>query len=221
MARVQMSVLSEALSGHAGNVVFVDSKYGTLARPRVKPTDPKSPAQMSMRSVFAEAARAYRKLDAQTHAKWQSYAGSQVKIQPTTGEAYHPRAIALFTALAGKRIQAGASLPASFAPPAGPWVPPNGAVSVTAIPGAIRLASEPEPIPSNARLELLLQPLPHELRKPVIPKMRTRAFLDLTLSPTVDVPVEPGVYGVAVRWIDLETGQSAPLEVLKNLSVPG
>lgn len=71
------------LSGKAGTVVFVRGPGGaTYIRPRVKPRDPQSPAQSTLRRYLSRAAQAWRELDLEEARQWALYAA---KLDRTIG----------------------------------------------------------------------------------------------------------------------------------------
>jgi len=64
MAKANLSVLMEGLRGKAGNVVFVESREGTLVKPRVSPTNPNAKDQAAVRIALTKAAQAWTTLTA-------------------------------------------------------------------------------------------------------------------------------------------------------------
>lgn len=62
MAKVQLDVLFNDLSGHIGNMVYYSVRGKTYARQYVIPDNPRSELQTSHRNLFAEAMAEWKKL---------------------------------------------------------------------------------------------------------------------------------------------------------------
>ena len=60
MAQGSLGVLFNDIRGKAGSVVFAHSKDGTVIRPRVTARNPRTAAQVAVRTNLSRAAGAYK-----------------------------------------------------------------------------------------------------------------------------------------------------------------
>ena len=65
-----MKVISAPQSGQIGNVVYVNSRYGQLARQYVHPRNPRTPEQQRNRGNFGAVASRWRALTPEQRAAW-------------------------------------------------------------------------------------------------------------------------------------------------------
>lgn len=220
MARVRPSVLVDELAGKAGSVVFVNSRVGTLIRPRTKPSSPNSAAQLQIRKNLSYVAGVFRSLTTTKLDQWRNYAQTQSHVQPDTLKTYTPSAINVFTALATKVLQSGGTVDGNFAPPTGPYLGDSLTLAATAGTGKITFTPSGGTTSGNTKVEILLQPLPSPNRKPNLKHMTTKTF---TTFPTGvlarDITVPVGIYGIAYRFVNTTTGQMTTPVMLPNVTV--
>lgn len=220
MARVRPSVLVDELAGKAGSVVFVNSRVGTLIRPRTKPSSPNSAAQLQIRKNLSYVAGVFRSLTTTKLDQWRNYAQTQSHVQPDTLKTYTPSAINVFTALATKVLQSGGTVDGNFSPPATPYL--GDALTLAATPGTGKITFTPSggTTSGSTKVEILLQPLPSPNRKANVKHMTTKAFFTFpggVMARELNVPV--GYYGVAYRFVNTTTGQMTEPVLLPNVTV--
>jgi hypothetical protein len=219
MARTTLGPVFRKASGKLGNVVIVRSREGTVIRELVIPRNPQTPAQIAVRTALKRAAQAFETFTAAQEAEWERYAKRQSVRDDATGKITTPTAINAFVRLAAKFLQVSPNGTIPLTPPATDY---NGdAITVAATAGAGKVtftASGPNSM--GTRTELLLQPLASRNRNPQKKGYRTKAFVSFvpgTLS--FDVPVPPGWYAAAYRFVNVNTGQDTPLVELPVVQV--
>lgn len=214
MAKLKLSVLAENLSGAAGNVVFAKGKEGTTVKRKTISPDPRSSAQVQARRNLTKAAGLFKALTPSQVAQWRAYAQTQERVDPTTGVAYHPSAISCFVGLLTKLYQMNVNVELPFLPPAAPFSGDSITVSVAAGAGKLTFTASAANS-ANVKTELLVQPLPSPNRLPYQPAMRSKAFQTFTSGVlTKDVTVPPGYYAAGYRFVNAQTGQETPIQIL-------
>ena len=219
MARVKSSVLAAGLSGKAGNVVFVQTEGGVVARPYVLPHDPRTPAQAAVRHAFARAVTAYRALSPANAALWQDYAAGMARYNSRNGSARKPTAYGAFTGLSAKFLQVN---PAGAIPQAPPRLGFSGdRITVTAAGEAGRIVFTASAANSaDVRVELLLQPVKFAHQSPQSDKYRTQAFAHFGFPAlAASLEVTPGYYAPAYRFVHVLTGQETEIAPLPAVLV--
>ena len=206
MAKAELGVLLQDLRGKAGNVVFQKSSEGLIVRPRVRGTNPNTPAQIAVRSYLTRASQAYEVLTPVQVLAWKNYASTIVKH--TGGKSYSPTAINAFTELAAKFLQVNPTGTIPVAPPANPFSGDTITISATAAAGQVTFTASAANA-ANVKTEFLLQSLKNGNRKPQKNGYRSRgffAFVAGTLTHNVSVP--SGYYAAAYRFVNSLTGQA-------------
>jgi hypothetical protein len=202
------------LRGKAGSVVVAKGRTGLVVKPRTTSPDPKSPAQVRMRQNMTRAVAAFNNLSPEEMESWRTYAATIAKVNPVSGERYHPTVVNAFTALAIKLLQINPDADLPSLPPASAFAPDLLHIAVTAAPGEVTFKAA-APTPENISVELLLQHLPTRHRSPQQGRYRTQAFV--TFAPDslqATVPTPPGYYAAAYRLVHTATGQESPLTPL-------
>lgn len=214
MAKAELGVILQSLSGKAGTAVFARSKEGIILKPRVKGRNPNTPAQQAIRADLRTSATTFKNFTTAQLAPWKVYANSITKHNDVTGKTYHPSAMNAFIALATKFLQVtpGGTIPTT--PPASAFV--GDAVSIQAAPGTGKITfTASAPNAANVVTEFLLQPLASANRAPQAHAYRSHgffAFVPGTL--THDVTVPPGYYAAAYRFVNSATGQESGIVAL-------
>jgi hypothetical protein len=207
MAKAELGVLLQDLRGKAGNVVFQKSRDGLVVKPRVKGTNPRTPAQLAVRSYLTRAAQAYQALTPTQALAWRNYASTQVKRNPVSGKTYNPTAMNAFTELASKFLQISPTGTIPLTPPANPFYGDTITVTATAATGKVTFTASAANA-SNVKTEFLLQPLKNANRKPNAKGYRTKGFFAYIAGTlTYDVIVPSGYYAAAYRFVNSQTGQ--------------
>jgi hypothetical protein len=211
MAKVTTDGLGIRLRGKAGNVVFMQTRFGVTFRPRIVPANPRTPAQTASRGRFARASAAWRTISPEQHAAWTAYARTLVRFPADGGPPTIPAPHNVFTALATKFLQANPEGSIPLDPPATPFFGDGITVTATAGTGGITFTAS-GPNSAGIVTELLLQPLVNVARAPIPTRYRAQEFVAFApggLSRAVAVP--PGAWAPAVRFVRAATGQEGPL----------
>lgn len=230
MARIEFGPLVANARGKVGGGVFTRAKSGAVLRIRVKPRNPRSDAQSGVRAYLTSAARAFKALGATDLALWNGYAGSITKHNKTTGQAYTPSAMNIFTELAAKFLQLNPAGTIPSAPPTSPYVEDATTVTAAGGSGIVTFTASADAV-SGSTLECLLQPLKSANRTPTARGYRTEGFSIVAhgtpkvishlsadyLHPSSPIPA--GVYVPAYRFCHLADGQVGQLHVLPAVTV--
>ena len=125
-------------SGKVGTTVNVTTRYGQIQRQYVKPTDPKTPAQMSIRSNLARVSARWRVLTEEQRAAWM-LAAQEVHSRPRLGKSVRLTGCQLFIKINCARAAIG--LDQFDDPPKVPEFGPNpvGELTITNTRGTIAL----------------------------------------------------------------------------------
>lgn len=211
MAKAQLSVLLEDLSGKAGTAVFASTKFGTLVRARPTPNQPNSNAQQSARKWLTIAAETYKTLSPENVQAWEQFGA------PTQA------ANIAFMSLSAKFLQIQAYLGTSASlpllPPTAPFQITPLDIQISGVSGNIQLsASANNPI--NTRTELLIQRLPNQNRTPKARSYKTAAFFNLRAGIPALYSASPGAYAVAIRYVKTTTGESTDLIPKGTITIP-
>lgn len=214
MAKATTGILMGGLSGKAGTVVFVRGALGdTYVRTRVRPRNPRTPAQMQLRAFMTEAGQVWRGMTVAEVAKWKDYA-------KVAGGDNRNNAITLFTGLAVKFRQAGGTGPIPVAPPSQRFT--GDGIRVTAdtpAPGRLRFTASGANT-ADVLTELLVQPLPSPHRSPTQRLFRPLSFVGFTPgSLSFEATLPAGFYGCAVRFVKASTGQMSDFVPLGVVTV--
>jgi hypothetical protein len=217
MAKVIADGFGIKLHGKAGNVVFAQTRFGLVVRPRTVPRNPRTPAQLASRDRLTRASAAYRALTDAQLAAWSAYARTLSRTSPAGGPPYVPAAQNVFVGLAAKFLQVnpGESIPLD--PPAAPFLGDGITVTASAVSGGVEFAAS-GPNAVGVVTELLIQPLARAARAPKERGYRPQAFVAFapgSLSYTVSVT--PGAYAPAIRFVRAATGQQSGLLPLPAL----
>lgn len=214
MAKAELGILLQDLRGKAGNVVFQGSRDGLVVRPRVKGTNPDTPAQQTVRDNFSTAGSFWRSFTPTQIQAWRNYAANITKHNSVTGKAYHPTPFAAFVGLASKFLQVNPGGTVPTEPPANHF--DGDDLTWTVTPAAGKITFTPSAANStNCTTEFLLQPLANANRKPSKKAYKSYGFHHFASTTAWDVNVGSGTYSVAIRYVDSTTGQETSPEYLE------
>jgi len=214
MAKAELGILLQDLRGKAGNVVFQGSRDGLVVRPRVKGTNPNTPAQQAVRDNFSHAGANWRSFTAQQVQAWSNYAKNITKHNAVTGKAYHPTPFAAYVGLTSKFYQVNDGGTAPSDPPTSAFTGDDIDWTVTADAG--KLTFTPSAANgTNTTTEFLLQPLANANRKPGKKGYKSYGFHRFATTTAWDVNVGAGTYAVAIRYVNTATGQETSPEYLQ------
>jgi hypothetical protein len=133
-----MKVISAPQSGQIGNIVYVNSRYGQVARQYVRPRNPRTPDQQRNRGNFGTVVRRWRALTPEQRAAW--FTAASDKFMVTQGGRQVPlNGYNHFLSVNSRRAELGLS---QFdLPPAEPTFSPNpvGELAITNTGGTITL----------------------------------------------------------------------------------
>ncbi|MCE9557561.1 MAG: hypothetical protein K8R88_01280 [Armatimonadetes bacterium] len=206
MAKVRESAIIGGISGRTGNAVFVKGKYGTILRERPLPSDSKTPKQMESRNRMRIVGQAWRNMTLAHAAAWRAFAEAEAGY----GSDQAVSAQLIFTRLGTKFLQANPGLPVPVVPPVGAFPGDSVRFSCVSVSGAVRVSGSV----ANAAgvvTEVLLQKLPSVHCRTYLQRYRTTAFHAFSAGESLDLPVSPGVYAVATRFVYAATGQATDL----------
>ena len=124
-----MKVISAPQSGRIGSVVYVNSRYGLLARQFVVPRNPRTAAQQRHRNSFGAVSSRWRVLPPEQRAAWSLSAATQYTTS-TTGVRVSLNGYNYFVRVNSRRAHLG--LPQFDLPPAEPAFSPNPVAELVA-----------------------------------------------------------------------------------------
>jgi hypothetical protein len=219
MAKVTTNGLGIELRGRAGSAVFSMTANGLSMRPYTIPADPRTPAQMASRARLSRVSQRWKTLTPAQHRAWRDYAATVTRFHSYGGPPYSPPPHTLFIALGSKFLQVNPDGDIPLLPPAYPFFGDTVRVSAAGEPGAVVFTAT-GPNADGILTELLLQPLLHAGRKPKATLYRAESFVAFAPgSLTAAIPVAPGAYAPAYRFVNSLTGQEANRVDLEVLSV--
>lgn len=214
MAKAELSVLLEGLSGKAGNVVFSKGKEGTQVKPHVKGHNPNTPAQQLIRENLSYASGIYRTLNPTQLEEWKNYAFNKIISDPLDGSKYKPSAFNAFMKLACKFLQATPGGTVPLTPPTTGFNGDEPNLTVTGGNSELTFTAS-EPNTAGVTTEILLQPLANANRKPQANGYRHKLFHTFTSGNlSLDVAVPVGYYAAGYRFVKTSTGQASQLQTL-------
>ncbi len=197
----------ERIVGRMGDLVVVQLKNGQALRGRPTYRRRSSPAQQGASGRLTQATAAWNGLTADQAQAWNRYAATVERHGSLSGEAYTPTGFCTFTGLATKVLQANPEASIPVDPPTSAFEGDSVLVAAEAAEGAVRFAASG----ANAAgvvTELMLQKLANVRRKPTT-RYGSAAFVAYAQGALAhDVPVEPGVYACAYRFVRAATGQA-------------
>lgn len=109
MALIKMTAIVDAISGKIQGTVFARNKGGAYARGRGVVTNPRTPEQMRVRSIFGTVSASWRNLSVAQISDWDNLA-SETTYQNRLGDTRNYSGKALFQKVNQNRILAGYDL---------------------------------------------------------------------------------------------------------------
>ncbi len=233
MAKAAPGALVSEVSGKFSGLVVVNGKGGLVIRRPPQYRRVLSPSQRAATSRLRRASAVWSGLSPAQAAAWDQYGRTLPRTDPLTGRSYLTAGFNAFSALATKVLQVDGGAVVPIVPPAtdysgdavtfslvggqGGWDPtpgPGGLLVPTVASseaGAIVVQASGPNEPGSVT-ELMLERLPNGRRK-ATGRMAAAAFHRFVAGGlTFSLPVEPGWYVVAARFVRAATGQqTAPL----------
>lgn len=207
------------LRGGMNSHVLVLTRSGLSVRRKPRYKYPVDPAVLEGSLRMQSASAIYSTFSASEAAAWRRYAATLARVDPVSGKQYTPAGRNAFIGLAVKFQQVNPEAEIPRMPPVGDFAGDVVTVSAAAVAGGIRFTADR----ANAvgvTTELMLQKLPNVRRMPgkVYKAVAFEAFEPGSLA--VDVPMEPGVYACAFRFVEIATGrQTLPMPIAGLLEV--
>lgn len=212
MSLLRLGSFAQGLRGASGNAVYVRSPYGTILRNRPMTWSPPTESQIAARDRMATVGKAWSSLTLDQATAWKRYAASMAATMPPHEGVVPPSAQNLFVRQGLKLLQIDPSASLPSLPPSDAFLGEALVLGVATVPGAIRFTPS-RPNTPGITTELLLQPLRSVHRRTYLSKYRTAAFVSFG-SGSHDLPVKPGVYALAYRFVKMDTGQETALAEL-------
>lgn len=211
MAKAKLSGYFRSIQGKIGDMLFTETKYGTVMREDVVPANPRTAAQIANRNYFSLSARGYANLSPSNLALWRTFSAAIRKVSEDTGEEYSPNPFNVYMTLTKKFYAAneGTGTP-PVTPPTASFAGDAINITATATTGKVTFTASAANS-TNVVTELWLQPLRNANRKPSATGYRIKGyfqFVGATLSTNISVPA--GVYAAGYRFVNKVTGQSTP-----------
>lgn len=215
MATVKLSVFARALSGKVGNVVFTNTKEGTVMRERETPTNPNTAAQQGVRNAFRKVTQQWRNLTATQVGAWNAWAARWRQEQPTTDEMYNLNGFNWFVKLGAKYLainpgQSGAPV----TPPSAAYGGDSITIGTTGGAGQVTFTAS-GPNASTSTTELMVQRVsgPNSRAQRGAFRIKShQAFASGSLS--TSVALDEGYYATAYQFVNKQTGQQGSLMTL-------
>lgn len=218
MARVTASAGLGDVSGLIGGVVVSNARSGLVLRKRPTYERPTSPDQAAASARMAAATRAWGALSWRQAEGWNAYARTLEHVNPVSGKRYAPTGFNTFVGLACKVLQIDPLAPIPVNPPLTPWPQERVSVEARPEPGEVVFAASGPNSPGIVT-ELLLQRLSN-IRRAAKPQYKTAGFVSFAVGDLeAAVPVEPGAYVAAYRFVEASTGRAWGMVVLERMVV--
>lgn len=216
MAKVSFSANIEDIRGKVGNSVFTAGRSGAVLRTRAQVKNPNTAAQSGVRANLSKASATFKGLTSAQVTQWANYAATIVRHNPVNGTAYNPAANTIFVALASKFLQITLNGTIPVTPPSSAFAGDTIAVTAAGASGSVTFTASG----TNTKTELLLQRLPSANRTPSAKGYRSKRFVAFAgTGLTSNVPVAPGIYVPAYRFVNTLTGQDTGLIILPAVTV--
>lgn len=221
MARASESAFLSNLSGRVGNLVIARHPDGPVLREYARPKSPQTPLQLKSQNRTAWVSRIWARLDPERVARWRAYGENPTFAR--TGKrprgAGPGRGYPLFFKLASGRyrLDPGVDL-LTFDPPVRPFRGDLIDVEATGLPSAVLFSSSGPNVP-GVTTELLIQKLRNGNCLPSGDKYRFAAFHTFVAGEAAAVEAAPGVYACAIRFYDVQTGESKALVEIGTVAV--
>jgi hypothetical protein len=211
MATVKLSVFARALSGKVGNVVFANTKEGTVMRERETPRNPNTQAQQSVRAAFRRVTQQWRSLTTAQAGAWNAWAARWRQEQPTTDEVFNLTGFNWFVKLGAKFLAVNPSASAApVIPPAAAY--PGDSITVSTVGGTGQVTfTASGPNGANSTTELMVQRVTGPNSRASRGGFRIRAYNTFaTGSLSANVTLPEGYYATAYQFVNRVTGQQGP-----------
>jgi hypothetical protein len=220
LAKLGAFIQVSDIRGKIGGNVFSKSRSGHTLRVRVKPRNPRSSSQTSVRALVTAGSRVAKAMGSSDVLDWKAYASSITKHNSVSGAAYSPSWI---TALVELYVPFFLATPGGTFPTSPPTDPYTGdVITITAAGGSEQIVMTGSAQSTSDQTVFLYA----ELLKSVNRAGSNRPGKLISVAPIPATPFEVTVTGLAVgeyklsyRFVDTATGQQGPLVALPNVAV--
>lgn len=229
--------------GKLGNVVFIRSADGYVVRERVTPANPRTALQTATRREFAIASQGWKGLSDEAFAAWQAFGvssgraaynvhmgltrkwlavhnGGTPPTMPPTGPFFGDAVqLQVTPSSSGSSWRGGRGerLEQEEAPACVPPSPAPSSMTNHIEEGVLTLVSD-RPNSPGVVTEILVQRIPHARRKPKARDWKTAGYFAFGSAP-VAIPLAPGAYAVAYRFVNSATGQATAMAELGSVEL--
>ncbi len=220
MANLGSFIQVTDIRGKLGGNVFTKARNGSTLRIKVKPGNPRSASQTTVRSLMTSGARAAKALSGANHTLWVTYAATQVQHNRVTGAAFSPSWITALLKLYVPFFLADPTGTFPNPPPAAPYV--GDVITLTAAGGSASITVTGSAQQTTGETTMLyLQPLKSANRKPSSKPGKLVSVIPVPATPfhIVLSSLAAGSYSLAYRFELLATGQQSGLVVLGTFVV--
>lgn len=218
MARAKLSMAFTDLRGRMGDEVLVLTKSGLAVRGRPTYKYPKNANVEMGTQRFKAAIAVWNELDLAQFQAWQRYAEGIDKRDPITGKQYSPTAKTAFIGLSTKVLQIDPQASIPVLPPTEELIADAMVLGVGATATGVTFTATGSNA-ADTSTEILFQKLLNVRRSPST-FYKSLLFHRFTLAePTLEVPLEPGVYAFAYRFVRPTTGQTTLMHKLGVIEV--
>jgi len=220
MAKLGAFIQVADIRGKIGGNVFSKSRSGHTLRVRVKPRNPRSLDQTSVRALMTAGSRVAKGLSPSDVLLWKSYAASITKHNSVSGAAYNPSWITALTELYVPFFLASPDGSFPTDPPTDPYTGDTITITATGGSGDIVITGSAQST-SGQTVFFYAEHLRSANRagsnKPG--KLISVAPIPTTPFHVTVSGLATGDYKISYRFVNTATGQQGPLVALDNVTV--
>jgi len=217
MPKASLGGIVSGVRGRLGDEVATRGRSGTILRRRPTYRYPVKPSQLAVQERMKQATAAWNTLTREQAAAWNAYARTRPRHNTVDGTTYYATGFNAFSGLAMKFLQIHPAGEVPLTPPATSFAGEGLLLTLTGEAGQIVFTAS-GPNSPDVQTELLLQPLKNARRAPTA-FYKSQAFVAfVTDALRHALPVPPGHYAGAYRFVQAQTGQETllfPLNVVQ------
>ncbi|QYK56558.1 MAG: hypothetical protein KF733_03540 [Fimbriimonadaceae bacterium] len=218
MARARLGFALQDLRGRVGEQVVTRTRAGLALRSRARYKFHVTPAFGAASQRLRRANEAWNTLSAAEVEAWWHYADTLRRVDRVTGQEYSPTAKNVFVGLASKVSQVDPLAPVPRVPPAAEFLGDTVGLTVTGVPGGARFTAGAAN-GADTTTEILVQRLANVRRRPTGRYVHGAFHTFTPGSLSYDLPLAPGVYALAFRFVRPSTGEMSGLRRLGVVEV--